>query len=67
MTQAKKNGQFDQPCKIRIKKWNSYKKQKDSKLLGILMAGIFYKSYLKIPQAAFNLYEQEMIKRNLPF
>ena len=50
-----------------IKLYSSYKKQKDNKLMAILMSGIFYKSYLKIPQAAFNLYEQEMIKRNLPF
>ena len=49
-----------------IKLYSSYKKQKDNKLMAILMSGIFYKSYLKIPQAAFNLYEQEMIKRNLP-
>ena len=49
-----------------IKLYNTYKKQKDNKLMAILMSGIFYKSYLKIPQAAYNLYEQEMIKRNLP-
>ena len=46
--------------------YNSYKKQKDNKLLAIFMAGIFYKSYMKIPEAAFDLYKQEMIKRNLP-
>ena len=49
-----------------VKLYNSYKKQKDYKLLAFLLSGIFYKSYLKIPEAAYNLYEQEMIKRNLP-
>ena len=49
-----------------VKLYNSYKKQKDNKLLAIFMAGIFYKSYMKIPEAAFDLYKQEMIKRNLP-
>ena len=49
-----------------IKLYNSYKKQKDNKLLAIFMAGIFYKSYMKIPEAAFYLYKQEMTKRNLP-
>lgn len=34
--------------------------------MAFLLSGIFYKSYLKIPEAAYNLYEQEMIKRNLP-
>ena len=37
-----------------------------TKFLAIFLAGIFYKSYMKIPEAAFNLYKQEMIKRNLP-
>lgn len=49
-----------------IKLYNTYKKQKDNHLMAFLFAGIFYKSYLKIPEAAYNLYEQEMIKRNLP-
>ena len=49
-----------------VKLYNTYKKQKDNKLMAFLLSGIFYKSYLKIPEAAYNLYEQEMIKRNLP-
>ena len=49
-----------------VKLYNTYKKQKDNKIMAILMSGIFYKSYLKIPQAAYDLYEQEMIIRNLP-
>ena len=49
-----------------VKLYNTYKNQKDNKLMAILLSGIFYKSYLKIPQAAYDLYEQEMIKRNLP-
>ena len=49
-----------------VKLYNTYKKQKDNKLMAIFMSGIFYKSYLKIPEAAYNLYKQEMIKRNLP-
>ena len=49
-----------------VKLYNSYKKQKDNKLLAIFMAGIFYKSYMKITETALDLYKQEMIKRNLP-
>ena len=49
-----------------VKLYESYKKQKDNKIIGILLCGIFYKSYLKIPESAYNLYRQEMIKRNLP-
>jgi hypothetical protein len=48
-----------------VKLYHTYKKQKSNKFMAILMAGIFYKSYLKIPEAAYNLYKQEMIKRNL--
>lgn len=48
-----------------MKLYKEYKKQKDNKILAIFLAGIFYKSYLKIPEKAYEAYEQEMIKRNL--
>ena len=31
-----------------VKLYNTYKKQKDNKLMAILMSGIFYKSYLSL-------------------
>jgi uncharacterized membrane protein YbjE (DUF340 family) len=49
-----------------IKMYKNTKMQKNNVILAIFMAGIFYKSYLKIPSGTFELFEKEMINRNLP-
>ena len=49
-----------------IKLYNNTKKNKDNVALAIIMSGVFFKFYMRIPRAAFALYEEEMINRNLP-
>ncbi|MCP1224236.1 hypothetical protein [Sebaldella sp. S0638] len=48
-----------------IKLYKGTKWQKDNVIFAILMSGIFYKFYLRVPKAAFAIYEEEMTNRNL--
>lgn len=52
--------------KALIRNYNKFKKSKDSKIIAILICGIFFKSFIKLQNCTFDAYKEGMIQRNLP-
>ncbi|KAA8995599.1 hypothetical protein FJU30_23840 [Affinibrenneria salicis] len=46
--------------------YHIYKKRKDQHLMPILMHGIFYKSFVRMQRDIYQIYRDEMEKRQLP-